>query len=400
MPPKPTERILIADDDPAVVSLIAEQVLAPLGYQVEVAHDGAAALQTALQAAPDILITSLDLPGLSGRDLMTALRSQGVECAIIATGPRGADSQAVQAFRLGAKDYVGKPLRETELVASLDRALAEVRLRRDRELLAGRLAAANQQLERRVRELTTLAGIGKAVTAVTNLSHLFTRLLEAGLFVTEADVGWLMLAEERSGQPVLRAGKNLPSLSTLRINQPWDDGVTSLLMLSGESLTLAGPALARLRAGQVVKAAVAVPLKARERVIGVLVAGNKTGRPFTERDQAMLSAVADYAVIAIVNGRLFQAMEARVHALQQAYDDQVNDNLAKDERRARAAQQLRAPLVQARGTLEPLVHGQLGVLNPHQADSLHTALERLGAMARILEELAPEAPPAGGPRPT
>jgi two-component system NtrC family sensor kinase len=100
-----------------------------------------------------------------------------LDTTIIATGPRGADSQAVQAFRLGAKDYVGQPLREAELVASLDRALSEVRLRRERETLAQRLAAANQQLEKRVKELTTLAGIGKAVTAMTNLGHLLNRLL-------------------------------------------------------------------------------------------------------------------------------------------------------------------------------------------------------------------------------
>jgi poly(3-hydroxybutyrate) depolymerase len=108
----------------------------------------------------------------------------------------------LNAFRLGAKDYLGKPLRETELVSSFDRALSEVRLRRERETLSERLAAANHQLERRVKEITTLAGIGKAVTAVTTLDHLFTRLLEAGLYVTEAEVGWLMLSEEGASVPV------------------------------------------------------------------------------------------------------------------------------------------------------------------------------------------------------
>src|SRR4029078_11544926 len=130
--------------------------------------------------------------------------------------------------------------------------------------------------EKRVKELTTLAGIGKAVIAITDLTQLFARLLEAGLFVTEAEIGCLVLADDTTGQTVLRAGKNLPKLSTLRLNQPWDDGIASLLMRSGDGLSLAGPARARLRAGQVVKAAVAAPLKARDKVIGVIVAGNKT----------------------------------------------------------------------------------------------------------------------------
>jgi two-component system NtrC family sensor kinase len=389
---KHSEKILVVNEDPAIVELIAQQVLLPQGFQVQTAHDGAAALQVVLAQAPDLLLTSLELPGLSGRDLMTALRSQGFETTIIVIGPRGADSQAVQAFRLGAKDYVGQPLREAELVASLDRALSEVRLRRERETLAERLAAANQQLEKRVKELTTLAGIGKAVTAMTNLGHLFNRLLEAGLYVTEAEVAWLMLAEENSGQPILRAGKNLPNLSALRPGQPWDDGISSLLMLSGEGLTLAGPALARLRAGQVVKAAVAVPLKARDKVIGVIVAGNRTGKPFGERDQAMLAAVADYAVIAIVNARLFQALEARAHSLQQALEAQVNANARKDEALARTLRQLRAPILQARGGLDQLVNGQTGGLSPQQADSVRGALDRLATLQRYLDELQPAAP--------
>jgi len=394
MPAKPNEKILVVDDDLDVLDLVVQQVLQPQGYQVATAQDGASALQQALQNAPDILITSLELPGLSGRDLMTALRSQGHEGTIIATGPRGADSQALQAFRLGAKDYLGKPLRETELVASIDRALTEVRLKREREQLSGKLASANQQLEKRVKELSTLAGIGKAVTAVTNLTHLFGRLLDAGLFVTEAEVGWLVLAEENSSKLVLRAGKNLPNLSTIRVNQPWDDGISSLLMLSGEGLALAGPALARLRAGQVVKAAVAVPLKAKEKVIGVIVAGNRTGKPFSERDQAMLSAVADYAVIAIINGWLFQAMEARVQNLQRAYDDQVNANIRKDADVQRTAEQLKAPLQQVRSTLEPLVHGQTGIITPRQAEIVHAALDRISGLERQLEALrTPTAPP-------
>jgi two-component system NtrC family sensor kinase len=394
MAAKPNEKILVVDDDLDVLDLVVQQVLKPQGYQVATAQDGAAALQIALQSAPDIIITSLDLPGLSGRDLMAALRSQSYECTLIATGPRGADSQALQAFRLGAKDYLGKPLREAELVASIDRALGEVRLRREREQLAGKLAGANQQLEKRVKELTTLAGIGKAVTAVTNLTHLSARLLDAGLFVTEAEVGWLVLAEENSGKLVLRAGKNLPNLSTIRINQPWDDGISSLLMLSGEGLILSGPALARLRAGQVVKAAVAVPLKAKEKVIGVFVAGNHSGKPFSERDQAMLSAVADYAVIAIINGWLFQAMEARVQNLQRAYDDQVNANVRKDADVERTAQQLKTPLEQIRGTLEPMVTGQMAGISGRQAEAVHAALDRITALERQIDELLKARAPA------
>ena len=193
---------------------------------------------------------------------------------------------------------------------------------------------------------------------------------------------------------MLRASKNLPNLSTIKLNQPWDDGISSLLLLSGEGLILSGPALAKLRAGQVVKAAVAVPLKAKEKVIGVFIAGNRTGKPFSERDQAMLSAVADYAVIAIINGWLFQAMEARAAQLQRAYDEQVIANARKDTDLDRAAQQLQAPLQQMRATLEPLVFGQMGAVTARQAETVHAVLDRLTALEKQLDSL--RAPAAAG----
>ena len=386
MPPKQSEKILVVDGDPDVVNLIADQVLAPLGYSVATAHDGPAALQIMLQMAPDILITALDLPGLSGRDLLTAMHSQGLDTIIVATGPRGAESQAMQAFRLGAKDYLTKPVREAEVVSAIDRALGEVRLRRERQQLADKLASANQQLEKRVKELTTLASIGKAVTAITSLGQLFTRLLEAGMYVTEGEVGWLLVSDDSTGKPVLRAARNLPPSGTFKLNQPWDDGLSSLIMLSGEPLALTGPPLARLRAGQVVKSVVAVPLKARDTVVGVLVVGTKTGRPFTERDQAMLSAVADYAVIAMINGRLFSTMEARVHTLQATYDELAKTSARKDDAWRSTSEQLRQPLVHARGALEQLARGQ--GLSTIQTQALAAALDRLNAAQRLIEASA------------
>lgn len=385
---KQTEKILVVDNDAEVLDLAAQQVLKPMGYEVATASDGNNALQIALKLGPDIIITALELPGLSGRDLLTALRTQGFQSIIIATGPKGAENQALQALRLGAKDYLSKPLREAEIVASVDHALEELRLRREREQLSQKLAAANQQLEKRVKELTTLYGIGKAVTAVTNLNQLFSRLIEGALFVTEAQVGWLLLAEEGPSKLTLRAAKGLPNVSGIKLNQPWDDGISSLLMLSGEGITLGGPALAKMRAGQVVKAAVAVPIKAKDQVMGVIVVGNKSGKLFTDRDQAMLSAVADYASVALVNARLFQALEAKARSLQQSYDDLTVGERQKEELVEKVGHELRAPVSQVRGNLEALARGDAGPMSAPQAEMLRSALEPLIGAKRLIDDMS------------
>lgn len=383
------ERILVVDDDPDVVDLVAQQILIPQGFQVATAMDGNTALQIAIKMQPDVLFTSLFMPGLSGRDLLTALRSQNVHSAIIVTVPKSEEAKALQAFRLGAKDYLTKPLREAEVMVTIDRALEEVRMRRDREQMAHRVQGMNEQLERRVKELTTLYGIGKAVTALTNPAQLFGRLMEGALFVTEAELGWLLLAEENSPQLILRASKNMPILGTaIKVNQPWDDGLSAMIVQSGEGLILQGAPLTTMRAGQMAKAIVAAPVKSKEEVLGVLVVGNKTGKPFTERDQAMLSAVADYAAVGLVNARLFQSIEAKARSVQQAYDEVSKSGRQKDDLLGVVGRELRPPFTQARTAFEGLMRGDSGPLAPAQAGAMRAGLERLELAQRLVDDMA------------
>ena len=321
MPNAQRGRVLVVDDDPDVLDLLARQVLQPLGYLVQTADDGGAAIQHALNFAPDLIVASLTLPGLSGKDLLVALRSQGMELPMLVTAPEGMEAAAIQAFRLGARDYLVKPLREAEVVSAVERALSEVRLRNERHQLAEQLGESNRELERRVRELTTLYGIGKAVTSTTNQTQLFSKLVESSLYVTEADLGWVLLIEDRSKQLVLRAQRNLPPAVAAKLHQPWDDGVSSLVLLSGETLNIYGEGLTKFKTARMGKAALIAPIKVRDQPIGVISVARHEHRPFSERSQAMLEAVADYASISLVNARLFQALEERARRLQKAIED-------------------------------------------------------------------------------
>lgn len=379
--PTQSEKILVVEDEAEVLDLVAHQVLTPLGYPVATATSGPAALQAALKLQPDILIAAFDLPGLSGLDLLTALRSQQSSAYVIMLGPKGSERHILEAFRLGARDYLTKPVREAELVAALDRATAELRLRREREQLAQKLTLANQQLERRLRELTTLYGIGKAVTAITDLNQLFTRLLDGARQVTESEIAWLLLTDEQhANKLVLRATRNVPPLAGLKLNQSWDDGISSLLLLSGEGLTLAGEPLAKMNAGRIVKAAVAAPIKAKNQVMGVIVAGNKTGKPFSERDQTMLSAVADYATIALMNARLFQEIESRARALQQSYDELRK--AGGDAAAAARFKDVQSRLHHIHLSLDAVLRGEVGPLSAKQAEVLRLIADRLDQIRR------------------
>jgi two-component system NtrC family sensor kinase len=377
----PRGRVLVVDDDPDILDLLSRQILQPMGYVVATADDGGAAIQHALNFAPDLIVASLTLPGLSGKDLLVALRSQGMEVPMLVTAPEGMEADAVQAFRLGARDYLVKPLREAEVVSAVERALSDVRMRNERHHLAEQLAESNRELERRVRELTTLYGIGKAVTSTTNQSQLFTKLVESSLFVTEADMGWVLLSEDKSQSLVLRAQRNLPPTLAAKMHQVWDDGVSSLVMLSGETLSIYGEGLAQFKLARFGKAALIAPIKVRDQPIGVISVARQEHRPFSERNQAMLEAVADYASISLVNARLFQALEARAQRLQRV----IEETGAGNHLRSEWLEGLKHRLHQAQGDIA-------GLLEDLGDQAQRARWEALGHEIEALLQQAAEAP--------
>jgi two-component system NtrC family sensor kinase len=352
-------RVLVVDDDPDVLDLLERQVLEPLGYDVAIASDASTAIQQSITFMPDLIIASMTLPGLSGKDLLVALRSQGIKLPTLVMAEEGMESDAIAAFRLGANDYLKKPLREAEVVTAVERAINETRLRGERQRLAQQLADSNRQLEHRVRELTTLFGIGKTVTSTTHQGQLFDKLMEGSLFVTDADMGYVLLEDESSGQLVLRAEAGMPSSIVSKLHQSWDDGVSGLVMLSGETFSINGEGLSQFKIEKIAKALLIAPVKVRDKQIGVLVVAREEDRAFNERDQAMLEAVADYASISLVNARLFQALEARATHLQRVMGEANMDAQARAEWRAGLERGLRAARAQIGAILERVEKGDL-----------------------------------------
>ena len=109
------ERIVVVESDPNISDLISRQALQPLGYQVTVVTSASAILQQALQTPPDLLIANLNLPGLNAKDLLVALSSQGIDVPLVVVAEKGQEEDILQAFRVGASDYLHWPARDAEV---------------------------------------------------------------------------------------------------------------------------------------------------------------------------------------------------------------------------------------------------------------------------------------------
>ena len=102
------ETILIVDDDPLNLDLL-EQELSDLGYAVEKAGDGKAALTQVAGQLPDLVLLDYQMPGMNGIEVLNALRQNHADLPVIIITAYGTIERAVEAIKAGADDFITKP---------------------------------------------------------------------------------------------------------------------------------------------------------------------------------------------------------------------------------------------------------------------------------------------------
>jgi DNA-binding response OmpR family regulator len=381
------EKILLVGSDPDISDLIGRQALQPLGYQVQIASDVNTAILEAAHFSPDLVIADLDMPGLNGRDLLVAFNSQDLQIPVIVIAQKGEEQKVIQAFRLGASDYLIWPVRETEAVTAAERTLKQVRERRARQRLDQQLKDTNQELQRRVRELTTIFAVGKAVISITDQRVLFDKIVEGMVYVAEAEFGWLLLRDDRTRTFVLSAHRNLPDAWARKMGQPLEDGISSLVALSGEALSIHGEPLKRFKVASLGQSAVVVPVKIQKEVIGLLIIVRKIDKPFDNNMISLLEAVADYASVSLVNARLFRALQETADAAQSG--EQVKREQLKVIREE--IQSVLQPMVQR---VDLLLEGKMGKFSTEKQQVLITIRDAMQRAISLTTHDQPTRPPS------
>ncbi len=108
-------RVLVVEDEPSFVEALRIS-LAREGYEVDTTTDGRAGLDAFRDRRPDIVLLDLMLPGLSGLDVLRAIRRDS-DVPVIVVSAKDAEADIVAALELGADDYVTKPYSVRELIA-------------------------------------------------------------------------------------------------------------------------------------------------------------------------------------------------------------------------------------------------------------------------------------------
>lgn len=185
----PNEPVLVVDDDLSMRQFL-EILLTRDGYSVTTAASGEAALQAAESSWPRLVLTDLNMPGLSGMELLRELKARGAaagrpDVTVVMVTAHGSAENAVEAMKNGATDYVMKPFNNDEIRLVVRRALGQQSLLQENS----RLRAALQQRY----HFDNLVGISPPMQAVYDLINR----------VKETRINCLLLGESGTGKELV-----------------------------------------------------------------------------------------------------------------------------------------------------------------------------------------------------
>jgi len=183
MKDKPT--LLLIDDEESMVEVLSV-LLKREGFEVISALTGSDGVQTFRERAPDIVLSDVRMPKMSGVQVLEAIRAESPETPVVLMTAQASLQSAIQAVNLGATHYVQKPFKNEELVAILRRSLDW-----------GRVVKENRGLKRELKRKTALAA-GRPI----GVSPSFRAAIELAENVADSESTLLIRGESGTGKEV------------------------------------------------------------------------------------------------------------------------------------------------------------------------------------------------------
>lgn len=130
------KRVLVVDDDPALLTALAEGLEVVGGYEVVACCDGASGLERFFTSQPDCVVVDVRMPGLNGYQFVRALRGdpQTAQAPIIVLSALVQDHEQLAGLLSGADAYLTKPIKIVDLVMVIDQAIFRTSDERARQM--------------------------------------------------------------------------------------------------------------------------------------------------------------------------------------------------------------------------------------------------------------------------
>ena len=311
------EKIVVVDDEKRMCESLAA-LLGNEGYAVDIFQSSPEAAKAIRNAKVDLVITDIRMPEVDGLALLQIVKEvdEGIP-VILMTGYASLDS-AVEAISRGAYDYLMKPVEFRQLELAVRRALDKRRSDLARLQLFEELKISNLILHRRINELNALYEAGKSIGSTANLQELLRQIVALASNVTEAQVGSIMLLDDREEFLTIAAAIGLEKHVVESTRLPIGESIAGSVAKTGEPLIVEDVErdnrFKRINKEKYGRASLlCAPLKIKNRVIGVInVANRQEGTVFTKNDLRLLTTFASQAAVAVDDAHQFEKKRRRL----------------------------------------------------------------------------------------
>ncbi len=313
--------ILIVDDNESLCNVVAA-VLREEGYQVNQVFRGDDALKELEKKRFHLVLLDLVLPGVNGIDILREIREKYEGTDVITITSHSSAETAVEALRLGAEDYLTKPLDEIEIVvAVVQRVFEKRRIMEENTRLNEELKNKAEALEALVKRLSSLNRISQALHSILDFREMLSFIVQAVAAQLGADRVSLMLFDGETKELKIEASVGLKDGISEKVRIRKGEGVAGWVVQKGEAVLVEDiskdPRFQKKGdrgycSDSFISAPImmSIPIKYHERTLGVINVNNKCGGSmFTKEDLEFVTILAAQAAIASDNALMFKQLE-------------------------------------------------------------------------------------------
>lgn len=302
-----TPSILVVDDEVSFRSVMVE-LLTDAGYVVAGAESAETALSMADQCRYQIIFSDLRMPGMDGIAFVGEIKKRDPDTEVIMMTSHTSVSSAIEALRLGAYDYLIKPIDDVGLVLALVKRVTEkLLLEEEKKELLQDLQKKNRELEESQRkvlqysmDIAALYAAEKEILAGLDLAEVYQRAAAclSKLVGLRPAVLWSVSEKSRELAPAAQSGLEGvdPQAWKVRLSNPVvppDWSIPSELKEALAAKAGAGSALFH-------------PIFGRQELFGILALFDPKREAFTKREMEILSRFSSSVAIAVENARLYE----------------------------------------------------------------------------------------------
>jgi len=322
------ETILVVDDEASIAG-VTREYFRRRGYSVFTACDGLEALRLLQENEIDCCFTDINMPGMGGLELAERIHQMDNTLPVIVMTGYPSLENTIRTMKNGVLDFLVKPVSLSAMELSLKRVLRQRQLLMENLLLKkeakgkARLEQLNRELLHKIDELNTLNRIMGHFSATSSSVHVFERAVHLALDVVGAENAcfWVTNGSDGRSYEVAAAGRppasepapeTMPAASQ-ECEAAWQRLVQGVCTNGVPLLVAENSGLHHLPAR--VRSLMAVPVKIRGRIFGVLTAARRSGtKTFSEKDLYYLSFTTQSAANAIETLALYENLYENLFA--------------------------------------------------------------------------------------